>query len=54
LSIKEIASEAGVSSQGYFTKTMKKETGLSPHDSEGLLKKVIGESEQILRKLSMV
>jgi AraC-like DNA-binding protein len=61
MSIKEIASEAGFSSQGYFTKTMKKETDLSPieirknkHGPEGLLKKVIEESEQILRKLSMV
>ena len=61
MSIKEIASEAGFTSQGYFTKTMKKETGLSPieirknkHDPEGLLKKVIEESEQILRKLSMI
>jgi len=59
--VKEIASETGFSSQGYFTKTMKKETGLSPteihknkHNPEGLLKKVIEESEQILRKLSMV
>jgi AraC-like DNA-binding protein len=61
MSIKEIASEAGFSSQGYFTKTMKKETDLSPmeirknkHDPEVLLKKAIEESEQILRKLSMV
>jgi AraC-like DNA-binding protein len=59
--IKEIASEAGFSSQSYFTKTMKKETGLSPieirknkHDPQDLLKKVIEESEQILKKLSMV
>lgn len=61
MSIKEIASEAGFSSQGYFTKTMKKETNLSPieirknkQDPEGLLKKVVEHSEQILRKLSMV
>ncbi len=61
MSIKEIASEAGFSSQGYFTKTMKKETDLSPTEIRKnkdkhscLLKKVIEESEQILRKLSMI